>query len=446
MLEKYKNIYFLGIGGIGMSSLALYFIDKQKSVGGYDKVKSSITNQLSSKGSIINYEDSKANIPNNFLNKEETLVVYTPAIPKSNKQFVFFQQSSFKILKRSELLGIISKNKFCIAVAGTHGKTTTASILSHILLENNINFTSFIGGISENYNTNFIQNGDEIILVEADEFDRSFLTLYPDIACITSIDPDHLDVYFNEQSLHDSFTDFTNNVKNEGVLLVNEKISIKGSTFGFDKNSDFHITNYNVSNEEVFFDINYNGLISGIKFNMQGRHNALNALVAFAIGLELKIDKLKLSKSLSTFLGVKRRFTYVLKSPKIIIDDYAHHPKEIEEISKSIKELYPEKKVTAVFQPHLYSRTRDFMSEFADSLSLFDEVILTEIYPAREKPIKNINSKNLLNRIENNNKCLITKSNLPKYLSKSSSDILVIMGAGDISEEVNSIKKHIELL
>lgn len=446
MLEKYKNIYFLGIGGIGMSSLALYFIDKQKSVGGYDKVKSSITNQLTSKGSIINYEDSKANIPNNFLNKEETLVVYTPAIPKSNKQFVFFQQSSFKILKRSELLGIISKNKFCIAVAGTHGKTTTASILSHILLENNINFTSFIGGISENYNTNFIHNGDEIILVEADEFDRSFLTLYPDIACITSIDPDHLDVYFNEQSLHDSFTDFTNNVKNEGVLLVNEKISIKGSTFGFDKNSDFHITNYNVSNEEVFFDINYNGLISEIKFNMQGRHNALNALVAFAIGLELKIDKLKLSKSLSTFLGVKRRFTYVLKSPKIIIDDYAHHPKEIEEISKSIKELYPEKKVTAVFQPHLYSRTRDFMSEFADSLSLFDEVILTEIYPAREKPIKNINSKNLLNRIENNNKCLITKSNLPKYLSKSSSDILVIMGAGDISEEVNSIKKHIELL
>ena len=446
MLEKYKNIYFLGIGGIGMSSLALYFIDKQKSVGGYDKVKSSITKQLSLKGSVINYENSKAYIPNNFLNKEETLVVYTPAIPKSNKQFVFFQQSSFKILKRSEILGILSKNKFCIAVAGTHGKTTTASILSHILLENNIKFTSFVGGISENYNTNFIQNGDEIILVEADEFDRSFLTLYPNIACITSIDPDHLDVYFNEQSLHDSFTDFTNNIKNEGVLLVNEKISIKGSTFGFDKNSDFHITNYNVSNEEVFFDINYNGLISSIKFNMQGRHNALNALVAFAIGLELKIDKLKLSKSLSTFLGVKRRFTYVLKSPKIIIDDYAHHPKEIEEISKSIKELYPEKKVTAVFQPHLYSRTRDFMSEFAQSLSLFDEVVLTEIYPAREKPIKNINSENLLNRIENNNKCLITKSNLPKYLSKSSSDILVIMGAGDISEEVNSIKKHIELL
>ena len=446
MLEKYKNIYFLGIGGIGMSSLALYFIDKQKSVGGYDKVKSSITKQLSLKGSVINYENSKANIPNKFLNKEETLVVYTPAIPKSNKQFVFFQQSSFKILKRSEILGILSKNKFCIAVAGTHGKTTTASILSHILLENNIKFTSFVGGISENYNTNFIQNGDEIILVEADEFDRSFLTLYPDIACITSIDPDHLDVYFNEQSLHDSFTDFTNNIKNEGVLLVNEKISIKGSTFGFDKNSDFHITNYNVSNEEVFFDINYNGLISSIKFNMQGRHNALNALVAFAIGLELKIDKLKLSKSLSTFLGVKRRFTYVLKSPKIIIDDYAHHPKEIEEISKSIKELYPEKKVTAVFQPHLYSRTRDFMSEFAQSLSLFDEVVLTEIYPAREKPIKNINSENLLNRIENNNKCLISKSNLPKYLSKSSSDILVIMGAGDISEEVNSIKKHIELL
>jgi UDP-N-acetylmuramate--alanine ligase len=272
------------------------------------------------------------------------------------------------------------------------------------------------------------------------------LTLYPDIACITSIDPDHLDVYFNEQSLYDSFTDFTNNIKNEGILLVNEKISIKGSTFGFDKNSDFHITNYNILNEEVFFDINYNGLISSIKFNMQGRHNALNALVAFAIGLELKIDKLKLSKSLSTFLGVKRRFTYVLKSPKIIIDDYAHHPKEIEEISKSIRELYPEKKVTAVFQPHLYSRTRDFMSEFAQSLSLFDEVVLTEIYPAREKPIKNINSENLLNRIENNNKCLITKSNLPKYLSKSSSDILVIMGAGDISEEVNLIKKHLELL
>ena len=374
------------------------------------------------------------------------MVVYTPAISDDNLELQYFKANNYILYKRAKVLGDITRSYNTIAVAGTHGKTTTASILSHILLENNIKFTSFIGGISENYNTNFIQNGDEIILVEADEFDRSFLTLYPDIACITSIDPDHLDVYFNEQSLYDSFKDFTNNIKNEGVLLVNEKIPIKGSTFGFDKNSDFHITNYNISNEEVFFDINYNGLISSIKFNMQGRHNALNALVAFAIGLELKIDKLKLSKSLSTFLGVKRRFTYVLKSPKIIIDDYAHHPKEIEEISKSIKELYPEKKVTAVFQPHLYSRTRDFMSEFAQSLSLFDEVVLTEIYPAREKPIKNINSENLLNRIENNNKCLITKSNLPKYLSKSSSDILVIMGAGDISEEVNSIKKHLELL
>ena len=446
MLDNYKHIYFLGIGGIGMSSLALYVLNENKVVGGYDKVKSEITDTLISKGATINFNDEFKIIPKSFLDKENTLIVYTPAIPLSNKQFVFFKKSGFTIMKRSELLGEISKDKFCIAIAGTHGKTTTSSILSHILFDNNLNFTSFVGGISENYNTNLIQNGNEIILVEADEFDRSFLTLNPNIACVTSIDADHLDIYENEVELKKSFNQFKNNIKKDGVLFVNDQIPMNGMTYGFNSNSNYFISNYRVNDEVAHFDINFKKSITSIQFKMQGKHNALNALVAFAIGNFLGINNDDIQKSLSTFKGVKRRFSYILKSPRVIIDDYAHHPTEIDAVQKSVKEMYPGKKITAVFQPHLYTRTRDFMDQFAESLSEFDEIILTDIYPAREQPIKNINSQALLKKIKNNRKLISKKSNLSSCLKNSKSDVFVIMGAGDISDEVQLIKEKIELL
>ena len=446
MLENYKHIYFLGIGGIGMSSIALYLLNENKVVGGYDKVKSEITDTLISQGATINFNDEFKIIPKSFLDKENTLIVYTPAIPFSNKQFVFFKKSGFTILKRSELLGEISRDKFCIAIAGTHGKTTTSSILSHILFDNNLNFTSFVGGISENYNTNLIQNGSEIILVEADEFDRSFLTLNPNIACVTSIDADHLDIYENEVELKKSFNQFKNNIKKDGVLFVNDQIPMNGMTYGFNSNSNYFISNYRVDDEVAHFDINFKKSITSIQFKMQGKHNALNALVAFAIGNFLGINNDDIQKSLSTFKGVKRRFSYILKSPRVIIDDYAHHPTEIDAVQKSVKEMYPGKKITAVFQPHLYTRTRDFMDQFAESLSEFDEIILTDIYPAREQPIKNIDSQALLKKIKSNKKLISKKSNLSSCLKNSKSDVFVIMGAGDISDEVQLIKEKIELL
>ena len=446
MLDNCKHIYFLGIGGIGMSSLALYVLNENKVVGGYDKVKSEITDTLISKGATINFNDEFKIIPKSFLDKENTLIVYTPAIPLSNKQFVFFKKSGFTIMKRSELLGEISKDKFCIAIAGTHGKTTTSSILSHILFDNNLNFTSFVGGISENYKTNFIQNGNEIILAEADEFDRSFLTLNPNIACITSIDADHLDIYENEVELKKSFNQFKNNIKKDGVLFVNDQIPMNGMTYGFNSNSNYFISNYRVNDEVAHFDINFKKSITSIQFKMQGKHNALNALVAFAIGNFLGINNDDIQKSLSTFKGVKRRFSYILKSPRVIIDDYAHHPTEIDAVQKSVKEMYPGKKITAVFQPHLYTRTRDFMDQFAESLSEFDEIILTDIYPAREQPIKNIDSQALLKKIKSNRKLISKKSNLSSCLKNSKSDVFVIMGAGDISDEVQLIKEKIELL
>ena len=446
MLENYKHIYFLGIGGIGMSSLALYVLNENKVVGGYDKVKSEITDTLISQGATINFNDEFKIIPKSFLDKKNTLIVYTPAIPLSNKQFVFFKKSGFTIIKRSELLGEISRDKFCIAIAGTHGKTTTSSILSHILFDNNLNFTSFVGGISENYNTNLIQNGSEIILVEADEFDRSFLTLNPNIACVTSIDADHLDIYENEMELKKSFNQFKNNIKKDGVLFVNDQIPMNGMTYGFNSNSNYFISNYRVDDEVAHFDINFKKSITSIQFKMQGKHNALNALVAFAIGNFLGINSDDIQKSLSTFKGVKRRFSYILKSPRVIIDDYAHHPTEIDAVQKSVKEMYPGKKITAVFQPHLYTRTRDFMDQFAESLSEFDEIILTDIYPAREEPIKNIDSQALLKKIKNNRKLISKKSNLSSCLKNSKSDVFVIMGAGDISDEVQLIKEKIELL
>ena len=320
MINNYTRIYFLGIGGIGMSSLAFYFINENKLVAGYDKVNSNITKLLSEKGAEIHCNDDVINIPSKFLNQLQTLIVYTPAISKSNKEFKYFKENGFRILKRSELLGLISQNKFCIAIGGTHGKTTTSSILSHILYENNISFTSFIGGISENYNSNLLQNGNDIVLVEADEFDRSFHSLFPNIACVTSVDPDHLDIYNSTEELNKSFNQFIDNIKPKGVLFSNEKTLLGGVSYGFSSKCEYFISNYSNFKSSSFFNINYGDVsIDSVKFNMPGKHNALNALVAFAIGKELNIDDKSIANSLSSFLGVKRRFSYALYTPKIIM-------------------------------------------------------------------------------------------------------------------------------
>ena len=444
MIEDYTKIYFIGIGGIGMSSLALYFLDKSKTVGGYDKTKTDLTINLQNRGAFIHYNLKISEIPLEFRNKQDTLIIYTPAISKDNIELDFFIKNKYKLLKRSEVLGLISKNKFCIAIAGTHGKTTTSIILSHLLYENNISFTSFVGGISENYNSNYIEKGQDIILVEADEFDRSFLTLKPNIACITSIDMDHLDIYNSKKELQNSFNEFASNLEKDGMLFKNFDLGIDGFSYGFDSNADYSIANYKNINDSSFFDILYkNGKCENIKFEMPGKHNASNALAAFAICKNLKINDADLKKSLGTFSGVKRRFTYVLRSPKILIDDYAHHPKEIRAIQNSIFSLYPEKIIMAIFQPHLFSRTRDFMDEFAKSLSMFHEIVLLDIYPAREEPIKDINSSKLLNKINNNNKKLLQKIELKNHIINSDADVIVVMGAGDISNEVEKIKNAI---
>ena len=441
MYKNYNKIYFIGIGGIGMSSIALYFINNGKQVAGYDQAKTDLTKKLSNLGANIHYDSSLSEIPKEFKNNNEVLIIYTPAISLSDVELSFFFDNNFTVLKRSEILGYISQDKFCIAIAGTHGKTTTATILSHILYENNIKFTSFIGGISENYDSNFIQNGNDVILVEADEFDRSFLTLNPNISCITSVDSDHLDVYNSNSELQKSFNEFASKLELNGVLFKHYDVPIDGVSYGFNKNAEYSIINYRNDESSTFFDIVYEKENSiNVKFNMPGKHNACNALVAFAIGRLLKINDEQIVNSLNTFKGVKRRFSYILRSPKILIDDYAHHPNEIKAIYESVKSLYPEKSIMAIFQPHLYSRTQDFMNQFAQVLSKFDEVTLLDIYPAREEPIKGVNSNKLLNQINNINKNLVDKLELKKVVKDSKADVFIIMGAGDISDEVYKIK------
>ena len=441
---NYSKIYFIGIGGIGMSSIALFYLNNNKLIGGYDKIKSDLTLTLSNSGAQIHYESKVSNIPMEFKDNANTLIVYTPAISNDDVELNYFIDNDYKIFKRSEILGVISQNKFCIAIAGTHGKTTTSTILSHLLLENNISFTSFVGGISENYNSNLIENGEDIVLVEADEFDRSFLTLYPNIACITSVDSDHLDIYDSGKELEESFKEFTKNIKKEGVLFNSFDLPFKGVSYGFNPRAKYSIENYRIQDDHVLFDIrNENRICKNIRFNMPGKHNACNALAAFAICKQLKMKDDDLVKSFATFEGVKRRFSYVLRSPKILIDDYAHHPKEIQAIYDSLHFLYPKKKIMAVFQPHLFSRTRDFMSEFANELSKFNEIVLMDVYPAREVPINGIDSSELLKRINNSNKKLLDKLALISHIVKSDVDVVVMMGAGDISNEVNKVKKAI---
>ncbi|WP_438989192.1 UDP-N-acetylmuramate--L-alanine ligase [Polaribacter sp.] len=436
-LKSYHNIFFIGIGGIGMSAIARFFSVNGKNVAGYDKTSSQITKDLMDLGIEIHFEDAVKNIPISFLDKNKTLVIFTPAVPKAHTQLNYFIKNDFIILKRAEILGKITESTFCLAVAGTHGKTTTSAILGHIMAH--VNATSFLGGVAENYNSNFILGDDKVSVVEADEFDRSFLKLSPNIACVTSMDADHLDIYKNEEAITTSFAEFSNKVSD--TLIVAKGLPLKGVTYAIEDKADYTAHNLQIHKGKYVFDVTTpTSIIKNISFYLPGKHNVMNALAALAMadvyGVSLEVIK----ERLENFKGVKRRFSYKIKTADfVLIDDYAHHPTEINAVENSIREMYPNEKVLVVFQPHLFSRTKDFVDDFASALSKFDEVLLLDIYPAREKPIAGVNSDWLLNKINTSQKKLTQKNNLVKDIKNATAKIVVMLGAGDVGVLVNTV-------
>jgi len=440
-LNAIHNVYFIGIGGIGMSAIAHYFASNGKQVAGYDKTPSQITKTLEAKGVEIHFEDALDNIPIPFLKKEETLIVYTPAIPENHLELNYFFEHNFSVLKRAEILGKITENTFCLAVAGTHGKTTTSSILGHIMAQ--VNATSFLGGISENYNSNLILGDDKISVVEADEYDRSFLQLSPDIACVTSMDADHLDVYGDSDALNTSFVEFTKEVSE--TLIVAKGLPLKGITYAINEPSDYEAFNLKIESGKYIFDVKTpSAEIQNIEFSLPGRHNVMNALAALAMADVYGVSLENIKHSLSTFKGVRRRFSYKIKTEDfVLIDDYAHHPAEINAVESSIREMYPNETIVVVFQPHLFSRTRDFIDDFASALSKFDEVLLLDIYPAREAPISGVNSEWLFGKITCKSKKQTKKNNLVKDIKNSSAKVVAMLGAGDIGVTIQEVTNQL---
>ncbi|TVZ56864.1 UDP-N-acetylmuramate--L-alanine ligase [Lutibacter sp. Hel_I_33_5] len=440
--KSIENVYFIGIGGIGMSALARYFAANGKKVAGYDKTATDITNSLESLGVEIHFKDGVENIPGQFLDQKKTLVVYTPAVSKEHIELNYFIEAGFTVLKRAEVLGKVTENTFCFAAAGTHGKTTTSSILGHIMQPSLA--TSFLGGIAENYQSNLILGEDKITVVEADEFDRSFLQLSPNIACITSMDADHLDIYGEAESLENSFKEFAAKVSEK--LIIAKGLPINGITYAINESADYKAHNIKINNGRYVFDVETpNSEIKNIEFHLPGKHNVMNALAALAMADVYGIDLPKIKEQLKTFKGVRRRFSYKIKTDDLVlIDDYAHHPTEINAVENSVREMYPNEKTLAVFQPHLFSRTKDFVEEFANALSKFDEVILLDIYPARELPLEGVTSDWLLKKINLKKKQLSTKKMLIEDIKKSSAKIITILGAGDIGMMVDEIQNELE--
>ena len=443
-LNQINNVYFIGIGGIGMSNLARYFKNLGKRVVGYDKTPSALTNELVESGINIHFEDAIDMIPKDFY-VENTLVVITPAVPITHSEWNYFIERNFEIKKRSEVLGLITKDTFCFAVAGTHGKTTTSGILGHIMYESGADVTAFIGGIVENYNSNLIGSGKSITVVEADEFDRSFLHLHPNIACITSMDADHLDIYGTSEAIEESFVEFANKIEDKSHLFITNELPIEGVICSVNEDAVYKAFNVRIGNGNYIFDVQTpTEVIKDLHFGLPGRHNLMNALMAIAMANLFGTPTVAIAKAIASFKGIKRRFSYQIKTEdKVYIDDYAHHPTEINAVHQAVRELYPEQKVLAIFQPHLFSRTRDFADDFAKSLSAFDEVILLDIYPARELPMEGINSQWIMDKMTNNSKKLITKNDLIPTILASDASIIVTIGAGDIGELVPTIKKAI---
>lgn len=441
-LNHIQNFYFIGIGGIGMSALARYFNAGGKSVCGYDKTPSEITKALQNEGISVHFEED-VSLVNNQFSKENTLIVYTPAIPSDSRLLNYFKAENFTIVKRSELLGEITKSTQCLAVAGTHGKTTTSAILGHLLAYAEEEVTAFLGGVAENYNSNLILKGNQITVVEADEFDRSFLKLQPFIAGITSMDADHLDIYGDEATIKEAFMAFAALVPKNGFLLHKKGLPLNGLTVAIEESADFEAQNVRIENGAYVFDLKTpKQTLYNLRFHLPGRHNLFNAVLALGMAVSLGISTHSLPKALMSFKGVKRRFSYKIKTENLVlIDDYAHHPEEINAVYNAVREMYPGKEILVVFQPHLFSRTRDFADGFAQSLSQFDKVLLLEIYPAREKPIPGIDAAFLFEKISNQDKKIVSKEKLFDAIKNVGLTVNVMLGAGDIGEEVEKIVK-----
>ena len=424
-----------------MSAIARYFATNGKLVAGYDKTSSQVTDDLEALGVEIHFEDNVKRISDSFLNADETMVVYTPAISKNHTELNYFLDNKYTVLKRAEILGKITANTFCLAVAGTHGKTTTSSILGHIMQQEKA--TSFLGGIAENYNSNLILGDDKISVVEADEFDRSFMQLSPNIACITSMDADHLDIYGDAKELEKTFLDFSKKVSD--TLIIAKGLPLKGLTYAVNEEADYKAFNVKIESGKYIFDVQTpSEIIKNIEFHLPGKHNVMNALAALAMADAYGVSLENIKQRLATFKGVKRRFSYKIKTADfVLIDDYAHHPTEINAVENSIREMYPNEKVLVVFQPHLFSRTKDFIDDFALALSKFDEVLLLDIYPARELPIAGVDSDWLLSKINNRHKKLTQKNNLIKDIKNSSAKVVAMLGAGDIGLLINEITNQL---
>ena len=452
-MNQVHTIYFIGVGGIGMSALARYFVAQNKVVMGYDKTPSPLTNRLEKEGVIITF-DTDLN-PIKDLSPANTLVIYTPAVKVGNAQLDFFQTNGFELLKRSQLLGLISNQYKTLAVAGTHGKTTTSCLLAYVLNQSTLNINAFLGGISRDFDSNLVLNDNsEYFVTEADEYDRSFLQLSPDIAIITSLDADHLDIYGTPDEMVKNYQDFVRKIKPGGTLITKAAIApilsirddIQVLTYGIDGDEDYMAMAVKVANGKYHFDVlKSEGSYSNLSLGLPGRHNVDNAVSVIAIAHLVGLSNQEIKDGLASFKGVQRRFDVHFASDKhVYIDDYAHHPSEINACVASVRELYPNRKLTVVFQPHLFSRTRDFMDEFADSLSQVDELILLDIYPAREEPIEGIDSAALLEKIALKSKETGHKEELLALLKNKEIDILLTIGAGDIDRLVEPINNWIK--
>lgn len=455
-INSVKSVYFAGAGGIGMSALVRYFLSKGKIVAGYDRTPTDLTKKLIKEGAEIHYEDDETLIPDYCRDKENTLVIFTPAIPSSHRELTYFRDNGFDVFKRSQVLGLITNAARGLCVAGTHGKTTVSSMAAHILKQSGVGCNAFLGGILNNYDNNHIfSEHSSLNVIEADEYDRSFHNLEPYMAVITSVDPDHLDIYKTPRAYHESFEKFTSLIRPEGALIMKKglpvspdlKPEVKFYTYsGTDNTSDFYAENISIVNESVFFDfVSPFFRVDKVELGVPVMINIENAVAAMAMASLNGVTGEEMRVAMGSFAGVKRRFDFHLRTKQIVyIDDYAHHPSELQSCISSLKELYKGRKITGIFQPHLYSRTRDFVAGFASVLSLLDKLILLDIYPAREEPIEGITSEIIFDQVTIDDKILCSKEELLGVLEKQELDVLATLGAGDIDQMVLPIRKMLE--
>lgn len=451
-LKDIRSVYFVGIGGIGMSAIARYFISKGVVVAGYDKTPSALTACLEHEGALIHYEENVELIPQACRNVSNCLVVYTPAIPSNHKELLFFQENNFDIEKRAQVLGLLTRTHKGLCVAGTHGKTTTSTMCAHIMHQSSLDCNAFLGGISKNYETNYIlSNSSDYVVIEADEFDRSFHWLRPWMSVITSTDPDHLDIYGTKEAYLESFRHYTTLIQQGGALIIHKALEMKTDVqaevrvFEYSRNEgDFHAENIRIENGGITFDfISPLENVRNVELGQPIPINIENGIAAMAMAQLNGCTAEELRYGMKTYRGVDRRFDFKLKNNRIVfLSDYAHHPKEIYQSAKSLRELYRDKKITAIFQPHLYTRTRDFYKDFAQSLSLLDRVVLTEIYPAREQPIEGVTSRLIYDNLsEGVEKVMIRKADVLQYVRENDFEVLVVLGAGDLDNQVPEIEK-----